>query len=324
MKNQWVELENNGGWNYYGDDGNKVNGWREIDDKWYFFKEYIMVTGWFKDSDERWYYMFEISDSKTCQVKGSLSTGWLYNENHWYYLADSSQSSAGIWRGEMRKGWLPLNNKWYYLIQTSNASQGEYMGQMVCNCTRNIDGTSYTFSEDGSLNENSSSSDCLLSTAGAKFIGSWEGFYSNAYYDPYYPGVQSWITIGYGTTYAVTPEAFPNGIDSTCTESQAVGWLKEEAQTCAESIKAKLDANNVALSTNEMDCCISFAYNCGNSALFGSTFFKNVLAGVRDSDTITANLQAWSKANGVTSAGLLKRRTSEAQLFLNGDYTGNN
>ncbi|WP_077364265.1 lysozyme [Clostridium saccharoperbutylacetonicum] len=129
--------------------------------------------------------------------------------------------------------------------------------------------------------------------------------------------------MGYGTTYAVTPEAFPNGLASTCTKEQAIEWLKDEAENCAERIKSALVNANVTLTQNELDACISFAYNCGTGALLASTFWKNVISGVRDTATIVADLQTWSKANGVTSTGLLKRRNSEAALFLNADYTVN-
>lgn len=47
------------------------------------------------------------------------------------------------------------------------------------------------------------------------------------------------------------------------------------------------------------------------------------MAGVKDSATITANFQAWSNGGGQRIEGLYRRRTKEAAMFLNGDYTGN-
>lgn len=249
----------------------------------------------------QWYYL---------DKDGRMVTGWFQtaiDNNTWFYSKDT---------GEMATGWILLNNKWYYLEEQSNG----HKGACYVNGTYAIGGKSYTFNKDGVWQGITS----LLSDVGAEFIGSWEGFYSKAYEDPYYPGNQSWWTIGYGTTYAVTPEAFPNGLSSTCTKEQAIGWLKDEAKNCAEIIKCNLDSKGVSLNQNQLDALISFAYNCGTSALLGSTLYRNIVAGVRYSATITANFQAWSKANGQTSAGLLKRRNSEAALFLNGDYTGNN
>ncbi|MBE6089826.1 MAG: cell wall-binding protein [Clostridium beijerinckii] len=262
-----------------------------------------LLTGWVKVGDY-WYYL---------NSNGAMTIGWYKDSNgKWYYLNDN---------GQMTTGWLQYKDKWYYLYEATNAVQGEYLGTTAYSCTKTLsDGKKYTFDENGVWIENTD----LLSDDGAKFIGSWEGFYSHAYEDPYYPGNESWWTIGYGTTYAVTPSAFPNGLNSICTEEQAIGWLKDEAQECAQTIKADLDSKGVSLNQNQLDALISFAYNCGTGALLGSTLYRNIVAGVRDSATLTANFQAWSKANGQTSQGLLKRRTSEAALFLNADYTGNN
>lgn len=254
---------------------------------------------------------------------GALATGWYKVGDYWYYF-DSN--------GTMKTGWFQdTNGKWYYLDDSGHMLTG----------WQKIDSKNYCLADDGSLYVSCTTpdgyivdskgiwQDSLLSDSGAKFVGSWEvGTWDSkaerAYEDPYYPGDQNWWTIGYGTTYAVTPSAFPNGLDSICTREQAIGWLKDETKNCAEIIKSALANTSITLSQNEMDACISFAYNCGTSALLSSTFWKNVVAGIKDSATITANLQAWSKANGQTSPGLLKRRNSEAALFLNADYTGNN
>jgi GH24 family phage-related lysozyme (muramidase) len=85
-----------------------------------------------------------------------------------------------------------------------------------------------------------------------------------------------------------------------------------------------LDANNITLSECQIDSLISMAYNIGQNSLINSTLFKNILNGVTDENTIRSNFEAWSKCNGVVWQGLKKRRDSEADLYLNGDYTGNN
>lgn len=318
--NGWIQEDEK--WFYY-QNGTKVIGFYEIDDSWYYFDTTgIMVTGW-KEIDNQWYYFYKTSDAKKAIYKGQMSYGWLKDDGHWYYLCEKSDSAKAIYKGMMMTGWVQdSNGTWYYLLTATDSSKAEYKGAMVENCTRTIDGKSYSFNEDGSLKE-TTSSDSLISDEGVEFVGSWEGFYSKAYEDPYYPNNQSWWTIGYGTTYAVTPSAFPNGLNSTCTKDQAIGWLRDEMSNCATTIKNKLASNSVTLSQNEFDALVSFAYNCGTGGLFGSTLWKNVIAGVKDSSTITANFQAWSKANGVVSQGLLNRRNKEAAMFINGDYTGN-
>lgn len=314
MKNQWVKLDN-GDWNYYNSDGNKViDKWLEIDDLWYCFDvNGKMRTGWFKDKDNRWYYMYEISDSKNNQVKGSMAIGWLKNNNSWYMLCNKSDSSKGIYRGQMLTGWYQdTDNKWYYLIEESCPAKAEYLGQMVSNCTRAIGSKSYSFDEHGVWIEDNS----LISDSLVDFIAGWESFYSKAYEDPYYKGVQSYWTIGYGTCYCAIPEAFPYGLSSTCTESQAKSWLKQEANKVAKVIKSAL--GNTVLSQQAFDCLVDIGYNAGTGSLIGGNTWNSIISG--DSTRITNALMSWNKANGVVSAGLTKRCKSRVNMCLYGVY----
>lgn len=142
-------------------------------------------------------------------------------------------------------------------------------------------------------------------------------FWSKADYDPCYPGEERYITIGYGTTYEARPDAFPNGIDSTCTIEQARQWLIDEGQEKAETIKNDLDNRGITLTQNELDALISFSYNCGagQKGLLGSTLYKNVINGVRDSNIIISNFTAWNKANGKEETGLTRRRKAKQYYF---------
>ncbi|MDV3426673.1 MAG: glycoside hydrolase family protein [Bacillota bacterium] len=280
-------------WCLEGDDNKLLTGWVKVGNYWYLFDANgVMLTGWYKDSNSKWYYLNEATTETFPQ--GSMVTGWKQIDNNWYYFFDST-----------------------------NESQAEYIGTTVCSCTKTLsDGKTYTFNEKGvwipTIN--------LLSDKGADFIGSWEGFWKQAQYDPYYPNDKRYITIGYGTTFSAIPSAFniDNPLNTTCTVEQAREWLEEEAQSCSKTIKADLDNKGITLNQNQLDALISFAYNCGAGALLGSTLYKNICNGLTDANTITSNFQAWSKANGATSPGLLKRRTSEAALYLSGDYQGNN
>jgi lysozyme len=247
-----------------------------------------LQAGWVRIGDY-WYYL---------KTNGTMAIGWIkHTDDQWYYLDDGT--------GRMVTGWKKINDKWYYLKSD---------GSMAANTT--IDG--YKLDINGVWQEN------ILSDAGADYIGRWEGFWERAKYDPCYPGVDKYITIGYGTTVEARPDAFPNGIDSTCTKEQAMKWVIEEGQEKAETVKNDLDSRNITLNQNEMDALISFSYNCGAGSLLSSTLYKNIINGIRDADTITSNFLAWNKANGKVEPGLTRRRQSEANLFLNADYTGNN
>lgn len=273
------------------------------DNKWFYYDENgQMLNSTWKEINSKWYYFYST---------GIMAAAcWVQDNNRWYYVGAN---------GVMETGWIQLNNIWYYLIESSNPSQGEYKGVMVSDCTRNINGTEYNFNADGSLINNSYAytvSDNLVN-----FVKNYEGFSSTAYYDGTgYTDAQ--LTIGYGTTKASVPEAFPNGADSTCTEAEACKWLKQEIDKMALTIKSKLNDYNLSLNQNQFDALCSFAYNCGTSALFSSTLWKNIISGCRDS-TLKANFQAWSKAGGVTLKGLYNRRTEEYDMFSNADYTRN-
>jgi lysozyme len=292
--------------------------WKKENDLWFCYKDgQKLISQWVQDENKKWYYL---------EKDGRLMTSWFQtakNGDTWYFSFDKQTINEGktFYTGEIVTGWLNYKEKWYFLEDTNE----DTLGSMYCNGTYTINGQSRTFDKDGVWIENTSS-DYILSSQGADFIGSWEGFWSQAQYDPYYPNDKRYITIGYGTTYEAMPSAFDsdNPLNTTCTTLDARQWLQGEAQTCAETIKAKLDANNITLSVNAMDALISFSYNCGTGALFNSTLWKNIINEVTDRDTISANFCAYSKANGVTSAGLLKRRRSEVSLYFDANYIGNN
>ena len=171
-------------------------------------------------------------------------------------------------------------------------------------------GEKYTFDKDGYLVENNNG----VSNACIDFIKSWEGYYATPYYDCV--GVK---TLGYG----MTGEEI-EGIGYV-TEEQATQMLKDWInKKYAPPIKKDLDSKGVTLKSNEFDSLVSFAYNCGVGALLGSTLYKNVVNGVRNSGTIMSNFTAWSNGGGRRIEGLYRRRVKEANMFLYGDYTGNN
>lgn len=248
-----------------------------------------IIKGWYKDN-EKWYHLNEET--------GVMDTGWFQDkDSHWYYLDEVN--------GDMKTGWIQLKGIWYYLEPNSNG----YQGSCYIDCTSTISGKSYTFDKDGHLVENSLVSDNCIN-----FVKSWEGFYADKYYDCV--GV---LTQGYGLTGDEIAK-LPN----TISEETASNLLKEVINSkYATVVKADLDSKCIKLKQNEFDALVSFSYNCGTGALFGSTLYKNVVAGIRDLDKITANFQAWSNGGGKRIEGLYRRRTKEAAMFLKADYTGN-
>lgn len=285
--------QNGDKWTAFDENDNQIIGWLhdKLRDTWFYCYSDDICTGWFKDTDQRWYYFFP----EQCVD---------YNRT--------------MYKGEMKTGWLKDGDKWYYLIQKTIQSEAIYKGQMLQSTTEEISGIDYKFDDNGAMIEDCTSGG--LSTEGAKFIESWEGF-TSTWEDV---GDHYW-TIGIGTATSGTlgQKLYNSGI-SSCTHEQAYAWLQEESESCYKSIKAKLDSNGITLSQCQIDALISMAYNIGTIGLLGSKLFKNICNGVTDTDTITSNFQAWAYCNGIVWKGLLNRRNSEARLYLNGDYKGNN
>lgn len=291
----WKQTEDNR-WLAYDENETQITGWLHdlSRDTWYYCCSDNIQTNWLKDTDERWYYFF----TEQCVDYGKQ-----------YY------------KGEMKTGWLNDNGKWYYLIPYSYPSLGIYKGQMLLNTTEEINGIEYTFDETGTWKENTGEVSDKLAT----FTGSWEGFYDHAYADPYYgEEIVSYFTIGFGTCYCSIPEAFPDGLNSTCTREQALQWLKQEETNCYKAIESNLKNKGIILKQHQIDALADFAYNCGTGALFGSTLYRYITNGGNDAETIKSYFRMWNKANGQVSVGLDKRRISEANLYNYGDYTGNN
>jgi len=60
--------------------------------EWFFFdKDGRMVTGWFRDSDDRMYYLQVLSDGS----KGRMLTGWQLIDGKWYYFEPESTGYKG-------------------------------------------------------------------------------------------------------------------------------------------------------------------------------------------------------------------------------------
>lgn len=273
------------GW-WFSTDGETYlkNEWKQIKGEYYYFnKDGYALDGEWIQSDTSKKWYYLEKD--TCKM---LSNCWVKDKSKWYRLEKD---------GSMLTGWFQdKDSKWYYL----DIDQG----YMYSSTTILIDGKYYSFDSSGAWIENNS----LVSNNLIEFIKSFEGYKDEVYLCE--AGVK---TIGYGTTRT---ECVNKG---TCTKEQAIQWLTEDIEVVAKAIKDK----NISLNQHEFDALVSFAYNCGTGALFGSTLWKNVKAGVRTESLIKSFFQAWCYAGSKKSQGLYNRRTKEANMFLYADYTGN-
>lgn len=89
--------QNEKGWWFELKDGSYVtNSWKQLTyngiTQWYHFgTDGYMNTGWFKDTDGRWYYLKTVSDG----TKGMMMTGWQFIDGAWYYLNEVSDGYKG-------------------------------------------------------------------------------------------------------------------------------------------------------------------------------------------------------------------------------------
>ena len=131
----WAEEED--GWVYYTEEGERATGWIKVLGRWYYLDEDgVMLTGWqtvddvqyyLMDSgamaaerwlflDDHWYYF---------NIAGRMLTGWRYIGERWYYLEESGAMATG-WvdsgddryymssSGIMSEGWRLIDDSWYY------------------------------------------------------------------------------------------------------------------------------------------------------------------------------------------------------------------
>lgn len=149
----------------------------------------------------------------------------------------------------------------------------------------------------------------LVSKNLVDFVKSFEGFSATKYDDS-----TGCMTLGYGFTGTEI-----QGLD-TVTEQQASDMLENLLNNdYALPLKNDLDSKGVTLTQNQFDALVSMAYNVGVGSVLGSTLYRNIVAGIRDKDTITQDFQMWSMAGGQRLEGLYRRRTAEAEMFFQND-----
>lgn len=145
-----------------------------------------------------------------------------------------------------------------------------------------------------------------ISDACIDLVKSFEGFFSKPYLCP-----ANVPTIGYGTIL------YPNGKkvtlqDLPIDEKKAIEFMRFELNQKAKEVDAM---TTDAVNQRQFDALVSFAYNCGSGALKGSTLLKRVNANPQDLSIVDAFLM-WTKADGKTLNGLVRRRKAEAKLYF--------
>lgn len=163
----WVEEEE--GMKYESEDGEYVTGFVEIEGDLYYFNEngYLVTGKFYVDSEESYYY---------ADADGVIQTGVIQDEQVFYIADDSGRLLTGFLEQDGKRyyfnenvqlltGWFKYDGNWYYadgagVLQTGFVTLDGYRyyldenGCRVNNAVMEIDGITYLFNQDGSVDEN--------------------------------------------------------------------------------------------------------------------------------------------------------------------------
>ena len=137
------------------------------------------------------------------------------------------------------------------------------------------------------------------SQKGIDLIKKFEGCRLKAYKCP----ANVW-TIGYGHTNNVRP-------DDVITQEQAEELLKRDLISFENSVSKLI---KIAVTQNEFDALVSFAFNVGVGALANSTLLKLLNSGNKKG--AAEQFSRWVYAGNKVLEGLIKRRNAEKDLFM--------
>lgn len=137
------------------------------------------------------------------------------------------------------------------------------------------------------------------SQKGIDLIKRFEGCRLKAYKCP----ANVW-TIGYGHTGNVKP-------NDVITQEQAEELLKRDLISFENSVSKLI---KIAVTQNEFDALVSFAFNVGVGALANSTLLKLLNAG--NTKGASEQFGRWVYAGNKVLEGLIKRRNAERELFM--------
>lgn len=130
-RNTWYQ-DNIGRWSYYKADGSTATGWEKINNKWYFFSGYNLVTSPITIGNGT---NFQNKKVWMISPSGALSTtpGWQKSGARWYYVKSDGTCYCDTW--------LKLDGKWYYF---------NFYGEMIFDKQDLfIDGKKYNFDSNG-------------------------------------------------------------------------------------------------------------------------------------------------------------------------------
>lgn len=141
-----------------------------------------------------------------------------------------------------------------------------------------------------------------------------EGFSQKPYWD-----YAQW-TVGYGTKCPDDKLEYykENGI----THEEAEQLLRSYIARFEGEINRFSNRTGTLLNQNQFDALMLFSYNCGTAWAYSTNgiFYNAIVSGATGSELVNA-FSRWCNAGGQIKTYLLRRRLSEANMYLNGVYS---
>ena len=166
-----------------------------------------------------------------------------------------------------------------------------------------------------------SAKDGKISNKFLRMIKGWEGFSSRPYHH-----TGDVPTIGYGTTKNYDPTGWTQ-LYPSCTEKSATIVLLNSVNTkYAKQVKNQMINDGIDLSkvkSNHFDAFTDLCYNGGLGAVTKSPMYKRFKDNINaDPSYIAEGWENWwiKDGNGTVLQGLINRRKSEKNMFVNNVY----
>lgn len=160
----------------------------------------------------------------------------------------------------------------------------------------------------------SAESGLSMSDEAMRILKAEEGFSQKPYWD-----YAQW-TVGYGTKCPDDKLEYykQNGI----TEEEANDLLRTYVARFEEELRKFINRTGVVLNQHQFDALMLFSYNCGSAWTYDSAggLYSAVISGATGNRLINA-FSRWCNAGGQIKTFLLRRRLSEANMYLNGVYS---
>ncbi len=156
--------------------------------------------------------------------------------------------------------------------------------------------------------------DMTMSEQGMALLKAEEGFSKYPYWD------YRQYTVGYGTK--CPSDMVSHYKKYGITQEEAEVLLRNYMSGMEYTLNRYIEKYNLVLTQNQYDAIALFSYNVGTgwTTQTGGTFFHAITGGATGNTLIRA-FGLWCKADGEVKDFLLRRRMSEANLYLNGVYS---